>query len=1141
MRLLISGLNASPADASCASGGQKPVKTAIKSGMRRARRVVGFGVAMAVLCLASPALAQEQGQLYATQEDGYARLILSFPGRDTLPKYSMRIENGVLSIEFEEKVEVILPDVGTTMPSYLSVARVDPDGKGLRMGLRSAFNFNRIEAGEKLFIDLMPQTWQGMPPALPQDIIDELAERARLAALKAERERKASDVVALDPQARVRIGRNPTFMRLQFDWTVPTQAEFLRDGDNYHVAFEWPVGVDMRELAADLPPEVASVESTVTPDGAMVSLKMAEGIVPRFYETTPRQFVLDIDIAGIGLPSFTPEALVDQLDEAKAEQAAVKAASLASANVEALSADNVGRTISPFVSVLGSTVRVVFPFEQDTPAAVFRRGDTVWMIFDTTSGIKQPANSGEFDALASEFAVLPSGDTLVVRIELSQDRLATLGSEGMAWVLSLGDIMLTPTEPIDLTRRRDVEGDFEVVANVERPARVHAFRDPIVGDMLSVVTAYPPARGVTRTLNYVDFSAMRSVHGLVIKAHDPALNVALDNQLAVISTPNGLTVSAVDGPRLAGTAMDESLRGGFVDLVQLEEKDFGQLNRRVELLRAQAAGGEGRERDIARLDLAQYYVANGFAHEALGVVNVMEGDLKAEDLTRKLRITKAIASTMASRPADALAILNSATSAQEIDALLWRTIARVDNYDFKGASLDAVEAASIVENYPLWARNKFYFAAIRAGVETNNMPLAENNLDLIDFNTLTPEEASLYHLLSGRVDEGRGRIAEAIDTYGQVIAADVRPTRAEAIYRTLRLLDEQGKLDLTKAAETLSAEALLWRGNALEADMQTMLAKFYFRDGNYREGFETVRNAVANFPENPSINALRDESQRVFVELFLNGVADSLPPVEALGLYYDFRQLTPPGARGDEMIRNLAKRLVRVDLLAQAAELLDYQLENRLSGVAKTQIAADLAVIYLADRKPQDALRVLNATRLPGLPESLARQRRLLEARAMIDGGRDQLALDMLSDMSGRDVTVLRIDAHWKARRYDRASEMLEALYANEPAGKPLSQPVRMGLIKAGVGFVLAGDRFGLSRLRAKFGDAMVTTPEWPMFDLVTGQVEVTSLEFKAVAAQVSGVAGINAFLASYRDTYGGEGALAPLVASEPSAGLASL
>jgi hypothetical protein len=1136
LRLAIPKLEASPRDAEITSGGQKPVKTSMAD-WRWPLWVAMIGVVAAMLiAMAAPARAQEQGQLFATQEAGYARMILSFPGRDDFPKYQMRIENGVLSIQFEEQVSIILPDVGVTMAPYMSVARVDPDGRGLRIGLRSSFNFNRIEAGERLFIDLLPTDWQGMPPALPQEIIDELAERARLAAIRAERERKAADVVALDPQAIVRVGRNPTFMRVQFDWNVPTTAEFVQEEDLFRIAFEWPVGVDMRHLSIDLPPEIASVENSVTPDGSQVKLRMAEGVTPRFYQNSANQFVLDIDIAGVGLPSFTASSLADGI----ANEPVPEPGGPEQARVDMLYPDSVAKSVQPFVSVLGSTLRVVFPFEQDTPAAVFRRGDTVWMIFDTVSGILPPSHSPQLDALASEFAVSTSGDTQVVRVELSQDRLATLGSEGMAWVLSLGDIMLTPTEPINLTRRRDMAGAFEVAGNVARPARIHDFRDPLVGDDLKVVTAYPPARGVTRTLDYVEFSALRSVHGLVIKPKSPELVVAIEGEMAVLSTPDGLTVSTYDAPRNIGNGVTETLRGSFVDLAALEQKDLGLLTEQLGSLSATAADAEGRTRDTARLELAQYYVANRLAFEALGVLDVAEAELKTEDLTRQMRMTRAIASTLAARPADALSILNADSMAQEIDALLWRTIARVDAYDFKGARADAVEANSIAENYPSWVRNRFYFAAVRAALESNDVPLAERFLDQVQFAGLNPEEVSLYHLLSGRVDEAHGRTTEAIDTYGQVIAADIRPTRAEAIYLTLRLLNEQGTLDLEKAAETLSAEALLWRGNALEAQMQAMLADFYFRGGNYRQGFETVRQAVAFYPESPPVAELRESAQRMFGELFLDGMADKLGPVDALGLYYDYRQLTPPGAQGDEMIRNLARRLVRVDLLTQAAELLEYQLENRLRGVARTQIAADLAVIYLADRRPQDAIRVLNATRLPDLPASLQRQRRILEARAMIDAGRDQLALDMLSDLDGRDVALLRIDAHWKGQRFAQAAELLEGLYAQEPAGVPLGRHARMGLIRAAVGFVLANDQFGLSRLRSKFSEAMGSTPEWPMFDLVTGQIEITSLEFKAVAAQVSGVDGINAFLASYRDTYAGEGALAPLNASAGKAGITS-
>ncbi|MDB5622316.1 MAG: hypothetical protein JWR39_879 [Devosia sp.] len=1087
---------------------------------------------LAGMLVATPVAAQEQGQLFASADKGFARLMLSFPGREDLPPYTLRVENGVLSVEFGEPVALVLPDVGTTLPDYLSIARLDSNGRGLRIGLRSSFNFNRTEAGEKLFIDLLPADWRGMPPPLPQEVIDELAERARQEAVEAEQNRKAEQAAALGAEASVRIGRNPTFLRLQFDWNVPTTGQYLVEGEQGLIAFEWPVAVDLRDLLTDLPPEIVRAENVVTADGSSVRLVLAQGVTPRFYQNSDRQYVLDVDLTGQALPSF-------DLDAAAAEQAPGQAHGKGADGGENRLPANATQVVTPFASVLGSTVRVVFPFEQDTPAAVFRRGDTVWLMFDTVAGIAVPEHAPELDTVAKQFSVITGGDTQVVQIDLAQDRLATLGSEGMAWVLSLGDIVLTPTEPMQLSRRRDHEGVFEMVADVERPARVHEFRDPLVGDALKVVTAYPPARGVTRLLDYVEFSALRSVHGLVVKPEAADLDVSIEGDQAVISVPDGLSVSSYDGPRaLLGSADGE--RSGLVDLVGLEERGADQFAERRQALMRAAAEAESNRRDAARLELAQFYVANRFAHEALGVLHTLQSELQSEDLTHKLRMTEAIAATVATRPLDALQVLNAPRFNADVDALFWRTIARADHADYQGARQDALEAQGVMDSYPQWARNRFLLAGIRAGIEAGDRTLADQLLDKVAFAELSPGEASEYNLLEARLAEAEGQVDEALDGYGQVIAADIRPTRAEAVYRTLLLLDGKGTLQLDKATKTLAAETLMWRGNALEADMQKLLADLYFREGEYRSGLETVKQAVAHHGESRSINALRDRAQQVFEALFLDGQADELGPVDALGLYYDFRELTPSGVRGDEMIRKLARRLVGVDLLTQAADLLNYQLEKRLNGVARTQVAADLAVIYLADRKPQEALRVLNATRLPDLPASLVRQRRLLEARAMIDGGRNELALELLSDMDGREAALLRVDAQWRAKRYEQASRLLEEMYGEAGVSEPLSQPARMNLVKAGVGYVLAGDNAGLSRLREKFGERLSKTPEWPMFDYVTGPITASSLEFKAVANQVAALDGLNAFLASYREFYGQDGALTPAEASKADGDLAA-
>jgi hypothetical protein len=222
--------------------------------------------------------------------------------------------------------------------------------------------------------------------------------------------------------------------------------------------------------------------------------------------------------------------------------------------------------------------------------------------------------------------------------------------------------------------------------------------------------------------------------------------------------------------------------------------------------------------------------------------------------------------------------------------------------------------------------------------------------------------------------------------------------------------------------------------------------------------------------------------------------------------------------------------------LTQAGDLLEYQIDHRLKGVAQSQIAADLAVIRIADRNPEGALRVLNRTRLADLSPLLERQRRILEARALIDAGREDLAVDLLSRVKGRDADLLRVDGFWRSKNYGQAAELIEVVYSPGEGASELDQNGRMNIIKAAVGFVLVHDSMGLSRLRSKFGDVMAQSAEWGMFDYVTSDIAPTSAEFKQVARQVADIDSLNAFLSSYRQLYAGDDTMTPEAATPAAA-----
>lgn len=1096
-------------------------------------------MAVAAMMAFAPAMAAEKAQLIVTVEKGFSRMVLSFPGRNDLPGYKVKYENGVLAVEFAEPISLLLPDVAIALPDYVSVARVDPDGKGVRFGLRTALNVNHMEAAEKLFIDLLPTTWQGLPPGLPEEVIADLTRRAKEAERIAEQKRKAEDARRLNPVATLRVGRNPTFLRVEFNWNVDTKAQFRVTGDTATIDFEWPVPIDLYQLKADLPEEVKSVVNAISADGTSVTVKVKPGTTPRFYTATPSQYVLDIDVArDTGLAAAI--AAAEKARAEAAEAAALQAHGAEEAHAAATGSDD-GRgevhsltSITPVVSTVGSTIRVAFPFEQDTAAAVFRRADTVWLLFDTSLSIKTPVQNEALASIASNFEVIAAGDTEVVRIDLNADRLATLGSEGRSWVLSLGDVLLSPTEPLTFTRVRDREGQFEMLADLERPARVHQFRDPNIGDVLSIVTAYPPARGASRTLNYVDFDALRSVQGLVIKPDNDRIQVAIEGKNAVIRAEGGLVLSDVQLNKPSDADVPTTSRASFVDLIGAKTNDWAEFSTRREETVAKAAESEGRLRDLARLNLAELYIANQFGPEAVGVLKVLESELTSRDLQHRLDLLKAMAALMSYRPQEAAVMLGDGSFDDEVDGLMWRSIAKSEAGDYQGARIDALASEGILNSYPSWVKARFLLAASRAAIETNDAGTANQMLGNVDFAKLGPEEISDFQLLQGRLAELNGQIDVALEDYGQVISQDIRPTRAEAVFRTLKVLNEEDRIDLDKAADTLAAEAMLWRGNRLEADMSKLLAELYFRAGKYRDGFEVVRHAVAYYPENESISQLLAEAQNQFMSLYLDGGADQLEDIEALALYYDFQQLTPPGAKGDEMIRNLARRLVKTDLLTQAGDLLEYQIDNRLKGVSRSQIAADLAIIRIADRDPEKALRVLNRTRLADLSPLLERQRRVLEARALIDAGREELALDLLSRITGRDADLLRVDALWRSKNYGRAAETIEVIYSPGEAAPALDQQGRMQVIKAAVGFVLANDRLGISRLRSKFGDMMSASSEWGVFDFVTSDISPTSDQFKKVAREVADLDTLSAFLSSYKQLYSGSDPMTPAQAPTP-------
>ena len=135
------------------------------------------------------------------------------------------------------------------------------------------------------------------------------------------------------------------------------------------------------------------------------------------------------------------------------------------------------------------------------------------------------------------------------------------------------------------------------------------------------------------------------------------------------------------------------------------------------------------------------------------------------------------------------------------------------------------------------------------------------------------------------------------------------------------------------------------------------------------------------------------------------------------------------------MIRKLADRLVSIDLLDQAALLLERQVQFRVTGIEKARIGSRLALVHLLNREPEKAIQTLKDTMVPDAPPDLQAQRRRLEARALTDLGRTDDAILLLGADTTDETKQLRAEIYWRSQDWANAAKAIADMVPEPGAG----------------------------------------------------------------------------------------------------------
>ncbi len=490
----------------------------------------------------------------------------------------------------------------------------------------------------------------------------------------------------------------------------------------------------------------------------------------------------------------------------------------------------------------------------------------------------------------------------------------------------------------------------------------------------------------------------------------------------------------------------------------------------------------------------------------------------------------AVATIVIGRTEQGLKDLANPAVGTNYDSHLWKALALARQAKWAEAREKFKNVEFAITTLPLELQRIVISEALRASLEVKDYSGAAKRSSDMDVVGIPPDLKPAISVLRGRLAEALGHDKDAQTLYQFAIESPDRSAASEARLLDIilrRKRDEVGQADALRELETL---AVTWRGDAVEVKVLQMMAAIYADTGRYREALAASKIATRLQPNAEPSRQAQDIAAALFEQLFLGPKGDDLPPIDALAMFYEYRELTPIGRRGDEMIRRLADRLVAVDLLDQASELLQYQIDRRLEGAARAQVAARLAIVYLTGRKPDRAIAALRTTRIADLSGELRQQRLLLEARAQSDVGRHDLALDIISNIVGREAIRLRSDIYWAARRWREASEQIELYYADRWRDfKPLNQVEKSDIIRAVVGYSLAEDVLGLARFREKYAPLMSGDSDRATFETASHPAAANSAEFALIAKMAASVDTLDGFLREMKARFPDASAKAPL------------
>ncbi|MCW8861062.1 MAG: hypothetical protein OQJ87_09320 [Rhodospirillales bacterium] len=1128
------------------------------------RRVLKSSIAAATLIAALSSGGTAWGDavtVRGSDQGDFIRLVFDWPAPVA---FSAAVEGDLLSVTFGRQIEASYDGALQSLGRHMTGAETGGGGRAALFRLRGRYDAIAFDQGASVVVDLIP---------LETPLV---AAPSRGATPPAD---ATTQETPFRPIIEVRSGEHKDFSRLVFDWPEPVRYTLQSNGRQATIRFESPADADLGAMRSRPPKNLQAIAARGDDQGLTVTLTLPEGGRVKHYRSDGKVVVdvmralqspeppkvAEVSVApaapvanprpeapkaaapvkldppkdaggGPPPPVAQPTAPVSQptpLETAKPEVSATQQGKPTplTPNSEASGA-KAPQQVSSAPPVQGNTeasspppaadvqFSLSFKWEEPVAAAVFRRAGYLWLVFDkhTTPDTEalRLASQGGLESIEQ----VPSDRSTALRMKLPEDINPIPRRNGLEWNFDFAKQPLSPEVAIETMAQSSAVSGDRLFLPVPEAGFAVPVRDPSVGDNLVVVPVIPLRHGVAANRQYPEFEVLPSAQGVVLRPRIDDLRVRPFRQGVELTSASNLKVTSLN-PNLeaaAQVAAAQTLRRVF-DLDAWSLGSLDDFTENKQRLQYDVSMTTEKARTDARMALARFFLAYGLGPEALAVLSQTVKDDK--DIAKEAKfLSLRGASNFMMHRYDEAATDFSDQSLQRIDeAALWLAATQAAQGDAENSAPILRRTGSLIRSYPRPLKSRVGIEIVSAALSIGDLQQAEHYLEMLRVQEPSAHEKAQLDFLEGRIAEIAGDFDTAVAKWEEAMAGPHRPVRAKAAFAREELLRKLEKINKREAIEELEKLRFAWRGDSFEFNLLRTLGNLYFEENDFRSGLRALRQAATYFRKDPAAPEVTQTMSKVFNDLYLEGKADAMPPVTAIALFDEFKELTPAGEEGDRMIRHLADRLIDVDLLDRAAELLQNQVEFRLKGVERARVGAKLALIKMFDKKIEQGIKSLDDTEASGLPDDLATIRRHLRARALIALERNDDALAVLKGDESLDANKLRVSMYWQAKEWGKAAESLRQIVRDggARAGKPLEDKQARSILDLAVALTLAGNERGMERVRRDFEAGMEQSDYKDAFRLISSETSRGLIDYRTLESRVSEAETFTNFLADYK------------------------